>query len=157
LINFSDKSKWNLLYRASVDGFGASDFHRKCDNHPNTLTIIKTTNNYIFGGFTSQTWNGSNYKSYVDEFLFSYKNPYNIPCKINGTPNSQKAIYCNPSYGPTFGGGNDIHISSNSNTNSSSYSKLNNTYKINNGHDSNFLTGSRNFTVSEIEIFSKYN
>ena len=27
----------NLLYRASKDGFGANNFHEKCDYKPNTL------------------------------------------------------------------------------------------------------------------------
>jgi hypothetical protein len=32
LCEFDVRMKGNLLYRASVDGFGAADFHRKCDN-----------------------------------------------------------------------------------------------------------------------------
>ncbi len=57
LFNFQSSTKWKLLYRASVDGFRAADFHRKCDNNANALTIIKTTENYIFGGYTKATWN----------------------------------------------------------------------------------------------------
>ena len=38
---FSIKDKWSLLYRGSRDGFGAADFHSKCDSHKNTLTILK--------------------------------------------------------------------------------------------------------------------
>jgi hypothetical protein len=43
---------WQLLYRASRDGFKASNFHGKCDNQMNTLTFIETTKIFIFGGFT---------------------------------------------------------------------------------------------------------
>ncbi len=54
---FSIKDKWSLLYRGSRDGFGAANFHSKCDGHSNTLTILKAHGtSYIFGGFTSITW-----------------------------------------------------------------------------------------------------
>ena len=47
----------HLLYRASVDTFATSAFHAKCDNVAGTLTIVKTTDGKIIGGFTNQTWN----------------------------------------------------------------------------------------------------
>ena len=34
--------KWKLLYRGTIDGFAAKDFHQKCDGIQKTLTIIKT-------------------------------------------------------------------------------------------------------------------
>ena len=48
--SFSANDYWKLIYRASVDGFGSRDFHNKVDGIPKTLTIIKTTNNFTFGG-----------------------------------------------------------------------------------------------------------
>lgn len=42
LCGFSEEMSWTLLYRASRDGFGAKDFHKKCDKHQKTLTIVKT-------------------------------------------------------------------------------------------------------------------
>ena len=41
-----------LLYRGSIDSFSTSKFHEKCNNKGETLTIIKTEDNYIFGGYT---------------------------------------------------------------------------------------------------------
>lgn len=32
----------DLLYRASEEGFSVSKFHQVCDNHPNTVVIIRT-------------------------------------------------------------------------------------------------------------------
>jgi ABC-type transporter Mla subunit MlaD len=46
------RKTWNLLYRGSRDGFEAHTFHTLCDSQPNTLTIIATPENWIFGGFT---------------------------------------------------------------------------------------------------------
>ena len=49
----SDSDK--LLYRASSNGWGASNFHSCCDNKGPTLTVIKN-GNYIFGGYTEHPW-----------------------------------------------------------------------------------------------------
>jgi len=42
LCEFPVDQKWNLFYRASRDGFEATNFHSKCDNKQNTLVIIKS-------------------------------------------------------------------------------------------------------------------
>ena len=47
----------NLLYRASRDGWAASNFHSCCDNKGPTVTVIKS-GNYIFGGYTEHEWKG---------------------------------------------------------------------------------------------------
>ena len=57
LCQFHPNQEWNLIYRATQDGFGASQFHEKCDNKPKTLVIIKSTKGYVFGGYTSVAWN----------------------------------------------------------------------------------------------------
>ena len=45
----------SLLYRASVDGNSPKDFHRCCNNKGPTLVLIKSEE-YICGGYTSQSW-----------------------------------------------------------------------------------------------------
>jgi hypothetical protein len=56
----SDANKWSLLYRGSMDGFRAKDFHLKCDNESSTLTIIKVNgSDFIFGGYTEAEWQSS--------------------------------------------------------------------------------------------------
>ena len=49
-----------LLYRASRNGWGASNFHSCCDNKGPTVTVVKS-GNYIFGGYTDQSWDGRSY------------------------------------------------------------------------------------------------
>ena len=124
LCEFNPKDKFKLLYRASQDGFESSNFHLKCDGHGNTLTILKA-NGFLFGGFTKATWSSSGqWKSDKDAFLFSLTNKDYKPCKIKIDSNKLiNAIYCISSYGPKFGL-NDIFISSNSNTNTQSFSNL---------------------------------
>ena len=52
LVDLNGKKFEGLLYRGSRDGFRVSDFHRLCDNKKMTLTVIQTTDNKEFGGFT---------------------------------------------------------------------------------------------------------
>ena len=87
------------LYRATIDGGDTDKFHSKCDNIPNTLTIIKSKKNRRFGGFTSETWEKDlSVKDDKNAFLFSLdKN------KIYSYKNDGKAIFCSNSCGPCFG------------------------------------------------------
>ena len=49
-----------LLYRASRDGWAGSNFHSCCDSKGPTVTVVKT-GNYIFGGYTDQSWDSKYY------------------------------------------------------------------------------------------------
>ena len=160
LLNFNTSDRFKLLYRGTRDGFAASTFHSKCDYTSNTLTIVESGSN-IFGGFTSATWDGSgDYKSDSKAFLFSLKNSLNRPLLMKQKSSSYTySIYASPSYGPTFGGGHDLHISSNSNLNTVSYSNLDSyqfdLYNSGSSESKSFLAGSYNFKVDEIEVFHK--
>jgi hypothetical protein len=50
------RKRFSLLWRGSRDGFKAQEFHRRCDGHANTLTVILDTKGNIFGGFTPVKW-----------------------------------------------------------------------------------------------------
>lgn len=65
-----------LIYRGSRDGFEASTFHQRCDEHSQTLTIVKADTGKRFGGFTALAWDQSNDWKGNDEtaFLFSIEN-----------------------------------------------------------------------------------
>ena len=161
LCDFESNTKWKLLYRASLDGFSAGNFHSKCDNKQNTLTIIKTTENYVFGGYTSAAWNQQySYNSDSSAFIFSLVNKENTPLKMDIKPNNHgEAMYSHSSYGPTFGG-HDFQISDSSNNNENSFSNLGHSYKFDkfthgSNEAKNFLAGSYNFQVAEIEVFQK--
>ena len=47
---------YKLIYSATKHGDKAKDFHLKCDYIGPNLIIIKTKNNFIFGGVTSKSW-----------------------------------------------------------------------------------------------------
>ena len=98
----------------------------------------------------------SGWTNCAESFLFSLVNPSGseptkMPLKGN---NTSSGIFCDSSYGPTFGGGHDLYIANVANANSSSRSKLGNTYQCPASADSSsFLAGQKNFRVSELEVF----
>jgi hypothetical protein len=162
---------FKLLWRGSRDGFGVSDFHRCCDGHANTLTVVLDTGGTIFGGFTpiewdSRVWNGQNgrqnncYKTDDSEqsFVFTLKNPHNIPARrfLLKTKAKWQAIGCLSVCGPYFPGGFQILQNCNAQANSracyfgSVY--INDTGVGGLSPHSTFLTGSEHFQVKEIEV-----
>jgi hypothetical protein len=72
---------------------------------------------------------------------------------------SGDALYTYTSFGPTFGGGHDIHISNNANANIGSYTFLGYTYRPPSGYTyntdkvKNLLAGTYRFTPNEVETF----
>ncbi len=51
--------KWKLLYRASEHGYTGKSFHECCDDVKGpTLVIIKSSEGWLFGGYTTQSWSG---------------------------------------------------------------------------------------------------
>ena len=90
--------KIKKLYQATVDGSDPINFHSKCDNIPNTLTLIKSAGNRRFGGFTTQTWDKTGYKSDEYSFLFSLDKQKIYKCTKN-----RYAIWTGKNYGPIFG------------------------------------------------------
>jgi hypothetical protein len=63
-----------LLYRASLHGNTAADFHANCDGKGATITLIKTAQGCIFGGYKDIPWGASpvsSKRTRDDSFLFS--------------------------------------------------------------------------------------
>ena len=50
--------KWRLLYRASEHDFTSKSFHGYCNNKGPTLIVIKSSEGWIFGGYTTESWSG---------------------------------------------------------------------------------------------------
>ena len=150
---------WSLLYQGSRDGFLASHFHSRCDGKSNTLTIVKSNIGNIFGGFTSAHWNSSgSWQEDKNSFLYSLINKENRHLIFEHSSSNKYSIGSIKQYGPIFGAGNDICIFDSSNSNTSSYSNLGNTYThpeypFNSPKAKTILAGTYNFQVVEIEVF----
>jgi len=143
---------WDLRYRGTRDGFSATNFHSNCDNIGATVIIIRA-NGYLFGGYTPLSWNTtSGYLSNSNCFLFTLTNA-NGASPTHFYSKGTHSIYCATNYGPTFGGGHDLYICSNSHSCNSSYSNFPSYYNDSLGHGKTTFAGANNFTVSEIEVF----
>jgi hypothetical protein len=150
--------RFTLLWRGSRDGFGAGDFHKRCDGHANTLVVILDTKGNIFGGFTPAKWESSMFgKDKADpslkRFLFTLKNPHNVPARRFAlkAENEDEAIFCYSVYGPHF---IDILVFDNCNANTDSWTELGLNYTNGTRLDGKTVfTGSEQFQVKEIEVF----
>ncbi|KAH3732493.1 hypothetical protein Pelo_16671 [Pelomyxa schiedti] len=115
---------WRLLWRGSDHGFGGAKFHELCNNITPTLSIVRTTTNYICGGYTNIQFD-------------------------NGD-----ASRGGPDYGPTYGGGFSLYVCDNSNTTTGSYTSLSPSYCEQPQHNppNEYLAGTySSWLVSEIE------
>eukprot|EP01098_Paradermamoeba_levis_P015481 TRINITY_DN790_c0_g1_i3.p1 TRINITY_DN790_c0_g1~~TRINITY_DN790_c0_g1_i3.p1 ORF type:complete len:343 (+),score=100.80 TRINITY_DN790_c0_g1_i3:37-1029(+) len=159
---FPDVKDIKLPYQASRDGWSAQNFHQKCDNILGTVTLVQVGKN-VFGGYTNSSWKGGG--GYVCDgvsFLFSLRNPTDTHVGKrfpNHGSEGQQSIFSRPSYGPTFGGGHDLHIAANANTSTISYTNFGHSYShptLQNGTQEiqTFFCGSYNFTPTEVEVFS---
>ncbi|CAG8475529.1 5897_t:CDS:2 [Ambispora gerdemannii] len=110
--------KFELLFRASIDGFSGNTFRQKCISKGATVVFAKlNSNEMIFGGYNPANWtNDSNYHNSTTTFLFSFSNSQNIGSAQIGrikNNNYSYATYQGSSCGPTFGGGHDFVINGN--------------------------------------------
>jgi hypothetical protein len=147
-----------LLYRASRDGFKAADFHGLCDNKGATVTVIRSKEGYVFGGYADQSWDCSKgWDASPSAFLFSLVRPSSsvaVKLPLNGTANYMAMRY-DSLCGPLFGSGHDIFVKDSANTNSNSFTNLGGSYKLPDGikAGTTFFTGARNFQASEVEVY----
>ena len=149
--NFNKKiKKYNLLYKASRDGFSSYDFHRRCDGVSNTITLILTKDYKLFGGFTDRTWDKSNqFKGGYNGFIFSINNN-KIYYKRSFY---DKNIYCSEEDGPIFGN-YDIYIKNNCDQNFGSYDWTNNNERAyNTPGNEHYLNGDTYFYVLDYAVY----
>merc|ERR1711920_509424 len=108
------------LFVASLDGDAASEFHSLCDDQGATLVFVETTTGLIFGGYNDASWSSdTGYSASTASFLFQLR-----PTMAQFSISTQGySVYGRSDYGPTFGGGHDLHISSGAMSNEKSYTR----------------------------------
>ena len=112
LMNLNDPI---LIFRASEHGFMESAFHKACDGHPNTITIIKSNYGNIFGGYTNIPWQykTDQLRDKGESFLFLlYSNNRNYTGQCPRVWKHSKYCEISPAghAGPAFGYGCDLRI-----------------------------------------------
>ncbi|KAJ5080654.1 e3 ubiquitin-protein ligase trim56-like [Anaeramoeba ignava] len=154
-------SKMKKGFSAKRDGFNSQNWHKAVDGKGKTLVIIKTKDNFIFGGFTQVGFKHSS-GEYINDssaFIFSLRNDKGdrIPAKFT-CKEPQYAICSNLNYGPIFGNnGDDFRLESNLQP---GYSNFGHSYNLPNGitYQSNearsYLAGSySSWIVDEVETY----
>ena len=113
---------------------------------------------FLFIFFVFPPGSSCNYKYDSNASLFSLVNkPGWAPVKLPQTDGD--SIYRCSSYGPTFGGGHDIHIADQAASNTNSYANLGFSYSPPSGHvygrtfAQTFLAGNYHFQPDEVETF----
>jgi hypothetical protein len=118
------------------------------------------TKGNIFGGFTPVEWESPDSGKYKADdsqksFIFTLKNPHNIPPRRFALMAEEKhtAIWCGFGFGPWFGD-YDMGVDDNCNANTDSRTSLGSSYTNDTGLDDEIVfTGSHHFRVKEIEVF----
>jgi hypothetical protein len=150
------RKQFVLLWRGGQDGFGASDFHGRCDRHANTPTVMLDMDGNVFGGFTPIQWE-SGWKYKWDDILkncpFMLKNPHTILARkfVLMAEKKQYAFYCYFSCDPDF---NDMIFSDDRDANISNFTSVGDVQTNNTGlDDKKVFRGSEHFQVREIQVF----
>ena len=165
----NERIKLERLYSGLTHGFNTKSFHENCDNKGATIVLIKNSNEYIFGGYTSQSWKSQ--KTLItdrDAFLFQiYPNIKIFEQKEDNNGEYAVHHYCDHSDGTRrsewvlgFGVGCNFWISNNCNTNHFSGAYNGTIYNYGkstnlvggvpqNGHD----RGLNFFYVQDMEVF----
>ena len=169
LAQFASANVTTLLYRDSRDGFTRAVFHTKCDNIPNTVTVVLNNLNYVFGGYTSVGFipvTSSVYQTDTNAFIFSLRQGSTVTSGEKFTiRDSTTALYSWSAAGPTFGSyvGSfycDVAVGLDGTYN---YADFGASYNLPSGYTwgtattRSYLAGSYNtWTTNEIEIYRIY-
>ena len=138
--------------KESTDNGAAQGFHRACDNKGPSVTVVKSAGGHVFGAVTDKSWGGgARWIQSSVGFLFCLSCA-GAPDRAQqfGITSQQYAVYQNPSYGPSFGGGHDLHISNTPGA-SGSYTTAGHSY-ASRGSET-YMAGTRVFRVIDYEVF----
>ena len=103
------RKKINMLYRSSDHNFTAESFHKYCDGHGPTITVIHSNYGNIFGGYAPIEWPTKKEVNKVsgDLFLFLIKSndsKQRCPLIFDALQGTQSPMISNIiSLGPVFG------------------------------------------------------
>ncbi|XP_065162443.1 uncharacterized protein [Atheta coriaria] len=152
------KQAWRLVYRASTHGYSAAAFHGHCDGVAPIYVVVLGAKGEICGGFSDAAWEtqpgkSHHYATSDKAFLFTLCNNKDVPPTQFHIKKKTVAICYHPDFGPIFGAGADLLISSNCNTNMDSYSNLPHTYDGESASQS-VLMGDYYFRVADYEVFT---
>ena len=161
--DFPEDQRWKLVYRATDDGYESEDFYKKTTSQKTCLTLIKSENTNVFGGYTDAEWiRGENaFTSDKNAFIFSLKNADKEPMRFECFDAENAVFTGHPDYVQCYGDDmSSISLAPNSNVEARSNAYLGNSYRhpnypLNSDKANEFLAGSTFFKTLEIEVYCK--
>ena len=120
-----------------------------------TVVICRTDKGYLFGGYTTATWDQSNlWKTDASSSIFTLANPNAIPPTKLTVAQPTYATFCYSNRGPSFGYNHDICLFYGSGT---GYCESG-SYSSNVVGSSQFVSsngsGTQSFTIQDLEVFA---
>lgn len=142
-----------LLYRGSRDGLETAVFHQLCDGKGPTLSIFKSTEGYVFGGFNGASWaSDCSWLHCTEASLFTLRNPHQVPPQwFPIKDKTQATVFNSPAHGPSFarfssGGLKKINVAD--------ISEFGATFHDATGKGDTLFTGKTHCSLIDIEVFS---
>lgn len=92
----------HLLYKATVHGFTAADFHSRCDKQGPTIIVAYNSTGFVFGAYTTKDYTQSG-EDVIDKkaFLYSLNTPGKEPLKVVGI--GEQCTFTDGATGPNYG------------------------------------------------------
>ena len=146
------------LYNAQKEEFSIDKFHKSCDGKAPTLIIAKSTEEHIFGGFSTIPWVASEGGKGETNWMWNTENRsflFSVTHKTTHHFIGGREVYLQSNYGPTFGSGFDLHIYQKQ----GSRSNLGASYALPQGVEymsleaREYLAGEYMFTLDNYEVF----
>ena len=113
---------------------------------------MRSTTGHTFGGYASAPWDSAG--SWINAagcFLFLVENPHGDAPTCFECNKKGYAMYGHSGYGPVFGAGNDLYITSDG---SSSATAFPHSYTDTLGRGNATFTGAKDFTPEDYEVWA---
>ncbi len=118
------------------------------------MVIVRSTTGHTFGAYASAPWTSANSMTNVGGcFLFLVENPHNDAPTCFDCTKTAAAMYCYPSYGPTFGGSHDMSLFPGGDA-GQSHTNFPGSYADTLGRGKATFTGACNFTPEDYEVWA---
>ena len=152
---------FKLVYRASRDGDGALEFHKRCDEIGPNVILVKTEKKKRFGGFTFCNWGIP--KKYLekmksnagilkqDQYSFCFSLDLKKTYYHDDRKGKEDAIFCSTKFGPTFCS-NIFAINDNMLT-KGGYCTRKKTSCFTGQSKDYEISGEKNFKIKELEVY----
>ena len=151
------------IYKATRDGLSVKNIHLCCDGKGETVTVMRTTKGYLFGGYTDVSWSSDDREQWKTSFLsfvfaFTSSGLGNRPLKLNlSGVNNCNAVNHSSSLALWFGNTGAIGVLDRNASGPQGRSNFSSghTYQLPPDVTANFwLAGEETFQLSEIEVFA---